>query len=260
MPHSVPEIRARESGGGRALAGVLFVAALSVGVLPFVCGGDGASSWMHAAATGFDAPSPAPQTSIVALRPLPPSNPRAEGDALPCASAADCAGGGCTRWFEDADGDGFGNPDTGRGFCGESAPTSKVPLVRNGQDCCDLNDRVRPSQTEAFATRIQQACPLARGFDYDCDGVIRYGDDMGVSVWAGACDASSSLGNEPNTPCVERGGVFLGRGNALGLTLEDLVTADGDAALCGNGSVEWKSCSLTGSTCAGRASTAPPCN
>ena len=111
MPHSVPEIRARESAAERALAGVLSVAALSAVVLPFVCGGDGASSWVH----GFDAPSPAPQTSIVALRPLPPPSPGAE-DALPCASAADCAGGGCARWFEDADGDGFGNPDTGRGF------------------------------------------------------------------------------------------------------------------------------------------------
>jgi hypothetical protein len=44
------------------------------------------------------------------------------------------------------------------------------------------------------------------------------------------------------------------------LTLEDLVTADGDAALCGNGSVEWKSCSLVGSACEGEPVTAPPCN
>lgn len=49
MPHSVPEVRARESGGGRALAGLLSVAGAAVAALPFVCGGGGASSWVHAA-------------------------------------------------------------------------------------------------------------------------------------------------------------------------------------------------------------------
>jgi hypothetical protein len=235
-------------------------AALVALALPFVCSGDGASSWLHAAGLGADAPAPEPQTRIAALQPQRGPERPPEREALPCTSAADCADGRCTRWFEDADADGFGNPDTGRGSCGDRAPASRVPLVRNGQDCCDLNDRVRPTQTEAFSAPIQESCPLARGYDYDCDGVIRYGDDMGASVWAGACDASSNAINDPNTPCVERGGVFLGQGNALGLTLEDLVTADGQAALCGNGSVEYKSCSLAGSTCEGRPSTAPPCN
>lgn len=241
---------------GGALAGVLPALALAVLTLPFVCDAE----WGHGSGLGVDAPPPEPQTRILALRPLPPTKPRAEPAALPCTSAADCAEGGCTRWFEDADADGFGNPDTARGYCGERAPLFRVPLVRNGQDCCDLNDRVRPTQTEAFSARIQESCPLARGYDYDCDGVVRYGDDMGASVWAGACDASFNASNPSNMPCSERGGVFLGPGNTLGLTLEDLVTADGDAALCGNRSVEWKSCSLVGTACEGRPASAPPCN
>lgn len=200
------------------------------------------------------APPPEPRTSVAALQ------PGRRPEALPCSRATECVDGRCTLWFEDADADGFGNPDTSRGFCGERAPASKVPLVRNGRDCCDLNERVRPTQTEAFSVPIEASCPLARGYDYDCDGVVRYGDDMGASVWAGACDDGDNASNEPNMPCAERGGIFLGPGNALGLTLEDLVTPDGEAALCGNASVEWKRCSLVGAACEGRRASAPPCN
>jgi hypothetical protein len=259
MPHSSPNLRARARGVGGSPAGALRVVVLVTLALPFVCGGDGAKSWVNLAGAELDrAPRPPgpphePQTRIAALRP--------SVGPQPCRSAAECAAGeACTVWFEDADGDGFGNPDTARGFCGEHAPASKLPRVDNDRDCCDLDDRVRPTQTEAFAERIAAACPLARGYDYDCDGVLRYGDDMGASVWAGACDASTNAGNEPHTPCVERAGVFLGPGNALGLTTENLLTAAGDAALCGNASVEWKSCEPSGSACEGHSSFAPPCN
>jgi len=176
-----------------------------------------------------------------------------------CMSDADCVGG-CNIWFEDADADGFGNADTARGFCGPVAPESAVPLVSNGHDCCDLNSRVNPTQTGSFPGSIQEDCPLAKGYDYDCDGVLRYGGDLGATSWAAACDDTSHPNNDPNTPCVERAGVFLGPGNALGLTPEDLLTADGDAALCGNPSVEWKYCAAADGACLGEVTLAPPCN
>jgi hypothetical protein len=119
-------------------------------------------------------PSHKPSSRRFAEPPRPEPAEPPESKPQPCTSAADCVDG-CTLWLEDADGDGFGNPNTTRGLCGSRAPASKAPLVRSGKDCCDLNERVRRNLTEAFAERFQ------------------------------ACDASSNPASRSHTPCVERG-------------------------------------------------------
>ncbi len=66
-----------------------------------------------------------------------------------------------TDWYDDDDGDGYGDPSTGVSSC--SAPSSAH--VSNGDDCYDSNADAFPGQTSFF--------DADRGdghYDYDCDG------------------------------------------------------------------------------------------
>ena len=174
----------------------------------------------------------------------------------PCTSDAECVDG-CSIWFEDLDADGFGRADggAGRGFCGSQPPALGFPVAANADDCCDSNGLVNPAQTDSFPERIEESCALARGYDYDCDGTLRYRDELGATPWVGACDDTSSPGNDPNIPCAERSGVFVTEEDAA-----DPFTFDGGASACGSPSTQWRSCSLVGDACAGQVSSAPPCN
>lgn len=85
--------------------------------------------------------------------------PRADGQ--PCTWASDCASALCTTSYADLDGDGFGSTASSASLCGPlPAGRSLTP-----RDCCDLDGRVRPGQTQYFSS--PGGCG---GFDYDCSG------------------------------------------------------------------------------------------
>jgi hypothetical protein len=70
---------------------------------------------------------------------------------------------GCTHFFPDADGDGFGDAAPGQTAC-LCAPTD--PYVElSGGDCFDQNADARPGQTGFFAADRGDG-----SFDYDCNG------------------------------------------------------------------------------------------
>jgi hypothetical protein len=85
------------------------------------------------------------------------------GGGTPCIN-------GCTQWFTDRDGDGFGDSSTAAvNRCGTAAPG--VPagggaFVRQGGDCCDADGDAKPTQTDSFA-RVRNGCG---GGDFNCDG------------------------------------------------------------------------------------------
>jgi hypothetical protein len=68
---------------------------------------------------------------------------------------------GCTQWFSDGDGDGFG-AGTAINRCGTTSPGAG--LVRQGGDCCDTDPDAKPGQTESFL-RTRNGCG---GGDFDC--------------------------------------------------------------------------------------------
>jgi len=70
---------------------------------------------------------------------------------------------GCSQWFSDGDGDGFGNSSTALNRCGTTPPAAG--LVRQGGDCCDTDPDARPGQTDSFA-RVRNC----GGGDFNCDG------------------------------------------------------------------------------------------
>ncbi len=85
--------------------------------------------------------------------------PRADGQ--PCTQASDCASAVCTTSFADLDGDGFGSTASSVTQCGPlPAGRSLTP-----RDCCDLDARVKPGQSQYFST--PGGCD---GYDYDCSG------------------------------------------------------------------------------------------
>jgi hypothetical protein len=77
------------------------------------------------------------------------------GGGTPCLN-------GCTQWFNDGDGDGFGSGNaTNR--CGTTPPGAG--FVRQGGDCCDTDPDAKPGQTDSFA-RQRNICG---GGDFNCD-------------------------------------------------------------------------------------------
>jgi len=72
-------------------------------------------------------------------------------------------------WYADADGDGFGDPDTAIVDCEPGAG-----WVQDDQDCDDANSDIHPDATEICDT-----------LDNDCDGLIDDQDDSitGTSTW-----------------------------------------------------------------------------
>jgi hypothetical protein len=82
-------------------------------------------------------------------------------DGEPCSSANDCASGKCTKFYTDADKDGYGKKVDYR--CGTSAPSG---TATNSSDCCDSDANAKPGQTEYFTTP-RKGCG---GYDYNCDG------------------------------------------------------------------------------------------
>jgi len=83
-----------------------------------------------------------------------------------------------TDWFEDDDGDGYGDPATGTSAC--SAPSSLY--VSNDDDCYDGNSDASPDQTDWFDTDRGDG-----SFDYDCDG-----HETQEETDFGSCDYDSS--------------------------------------------------------------------
>ena len=84
-------------------------------------------------------------------------------DGKSCSAANQCLSGACTRFYRDADGDGFGKASESGLFCGLSAPTG---YSAGSGDCCDSDSRAHPSQTSYFASATS-----CGGFDFDCSGV-----------------------------------------------------------------------------------------
>lgn len=178
-------------------------------------------------------------------------------DGQTCTANEDCVNG-CTDWFEDADGDGFGNPEgTFRRVCGPQAPA--LGVVSNGDDCCDVDARIKPGQAESFRDFIRE-CPASWKFhDFDCSNTVEYIGGVGATGWGGACDDIFETTNDLSTPCEERSGIFLGPNNPFGLGEDALLTGE-DAALCGNSSIEWKICRTVEGTCQNvQYDLAPPC-
>ncbi len=113
-----------------------------------------------------------------------------------CGADNDCDGlfdeedaAGCTVFSEDADGDTFGAPGSGRCLCAAEATWTAL----NEDDCFDSNPEARPGQTAFFEQPRGDA-----SFDYDCDGT----DALEIDVFA---ECPETVNN--NCPTDGNGGI-----------------------------------------------------
>ena len=70
---------------------------------------------------------------------------------------------GCTNFWKDQDGDGYGIAGDSQCLCVATAPYTGTQTG----DCCDTDDRARPSAT-AWFTSVNKC----GSFDFNCDGVL----------------------------------------------------------------------------------------
>ena len=92
-----------------------------------------------------------------------------------CKCVMDCGdGGACMLYYQDADGDGYGNKDgtvaagTAKVGCSNGAPPA-AGFVADHTDCDDGDVNVHPGQTMYFGTK---SIGLAHTWDYNCDGTV----------------------------------------------------------------------------------------
>jgi hypothetical protein len=115
-----------------------------------------------------------------------------DGQACTLGGGTPCVNG-CTQWFTDRDGDGFGNSNVAAvNRCGNAAPG--VPagggtFVRLDGDCCDTDADANPDETASFS-RVRSGCPGLPG-DFNCDG--REDKSFQSSTGNGAFDVLSGF-------------------------------------------------------------------
>jgi len=101
-----------------------------------------------------------------------------------CKCNVACDGGACQVFYQDADGDGYGNmngdPTLGvTAYVGCSNDTVRAGFVPDHTDCDDQDPLVNPGQTAYFDTR---STGPAHTFDYNCDGIL----EKGIPEYPGA--------------------------------------------------------------------------
>jgi hypothetical protein len=186
----------------------------------------------------------------------PPNTAFARGQCLPssgaeCDTDADCAGT-CVQFFIDFDDDSFGNPERPIGYCGSPPLEPPLPVSRNGNDCCDNSDQVKPNQTVALRPNGIM-CPGWDFGDMNCDGDLEYINNLGETAWLGGnCEDASSPDQAATIPCNQRSGI-------VPIFPGDVVFNGDDAASCGNSSVTFRQCSIVAGVCTGTSDLAPPC-
>jgi HYDIN/CFA65/VesB family protein len=179
-------------------------------------------------------------------------------DGQSCNPALDECANGCTSWYPDADGDLFGDENAeAQSVCGRQPPAPG--LIDNGDDCCDASATINPSVTTLLGfVSGSENCPATWPLnDFNCDGRGVYQDNR-QSEWSGGCDnVAPDSGNDPNTPCAERGGVSTFQAELFGLG--PLFDDAGNARFCGNSSIQYIHCEVIGGVCSGSAQLAPVC-
>ena len=104
-------------------------------------------------------------------------------------SSADCndsdAGtAGASTWYQDSDGDTYGNPNVSTKACSQPGG-----YVANSDDCYDSNANAKPGQTTCYTTNRGDG-----SFDYDCSGTASNCKTCSTSY--------STQGSLPKRKCV----------------------------------------------------------
>jgi hypothetical protein len=147
------------------------------------------------------------------------NNPSSPGKCQ-CTGVTCGAGVACQIFYQDSDGDGYGNRNgtisAGTAKAGCAGSTPPVGFVADNTDCEDGDPNVHPGQTTFFA---MQSPGSTHTWDYDCDGIM----EKGIPEYPGAsctfcpgCSACgpgattcSGTGAQASLACPLEGGICL---------------------------------------------------
>jgi hypothetical protein len=123
-------------------------------------------------------------------------------DGRPCTTASQCASGVCPMFYLDADGDGYPDKSSGKGYCNVSAPPSSsyvIPRSDGEWDCYDSDGTVNPGVTDYF-----DSPNAAYGWDWNCSGSLEKQKMDVVTCLPNAakdnCESGMTTGN-PSEDC-----------------------------------------------------------
>lgn len=137
-------------------------------------------------------------------------------------------------WYEDADGDGVGNPDVVYGlYCTNPGGASPYP-----EDCDDTDATISPFATETYYDGIDQDCANDDDFDADLDGYADAAsggldcDDGNDLIFPNQADVCGSNVDEDCDGVIDdcQGASWLG-GSAIGDNFGQVMTMDSNADL-----------------------------
>ncbi len=116
--------------------------------------------------------------------------PACDGQCDPGGNECDCddadaSTGSASVWYQDADADGYGDPDESREECEQ--PDG---YVANGDDCDDSHETANPGNSRE--TSVAGGCE--DGVDNDCDGSIDSADSEDCSGSSDSFDVSLGVG------------------------------------------------------------------
>jgi len=123
------------------------------------------------------------------------------GNGDECTSNDECESRTCNEWFQDLDGDGYGDPGESRRTCGTASSQPPSGFVRDNTDCCDrggpqavVAGSIHPDQTELFRF-AQDVCPNIGSFNYDCVAAETYEYQADTEAGGGTCNFSGCAGS-----------------------------------------------------------------
>jgi hypothetical protein len=127
-----------------------------------------------------------------------------------CSTNQECSFPRCDTFYEDKDGDGYGNTSKPQGFCSSSQSNAPAGFAKLPGDCCEADPDANPGYNVGVdkENRFSATLNLCGSWDFNCDGVEQIacpGEQGATCARTGVdCRMTSSM-FAGDVPCGQQG-------------------------------------------------------